>query len=187
MLSHRRRCARVLQLGSAGNTKRYCNAGTDSLDGSWTHRYTVGTSSHTVVPKIFRNWSVPHWVSQISTNLLPARVVEPKNVEAMQHELQCLMKFRAVNRLNIRCTTSRDSVVTSSDLFSAAASVLHDVESVSLRSAPIAWGTAGAVGFFRWTLRKPVTSKAPPVVTPRRGQREDASKFWREMVWRRRL
>ena len=31
-------------------------------------------------------------------NLLPARVVEQKSVAAMQHELQCLLKFRAVNR-----------------------------------------------------------------------------------------
>ena len=30
-------------------------------------------------------------------NLLPARVVEQKSVAAMQHELQCLLKFRAVN------------------------------------------------------------------------------------------
>ena len=30
--------------------------------------------------------------------LLPARVVEQKSVAAMQHELQCLLKFRAVNR-----------------------------------------------------------------------------------------
>ena len=59
----------------------------------------------------------------------------------------------------------------------------HDVEFVSLRSAPIAWGTiTGAVGFLRWTVRKPVTSKAPPAVTPRRCQREDASMLWREMM-----
>ena len=52
----------------------------------------------------------------------------------------------------------------------------HDVEFVSLRSAPIAWGTiTGADGFLRWIVRKPATAKAPP----RRGQRE--------MVWRRRL
>ena len=31
-------------------------------------------------------------------NLLPARVVEQTSVAAMQHELQCLLKFRAVNR-----------------------------------------------------------------------------------------
>ena len=53
----------------------------DSPDGSWMRpetlrehvptratidlRNTVGTSSHTVVLEIFRNWSVPHWVSQI--------------------------------------------------------------------------------------------------------------------------
>ena len=76
---------------------------------------------------------------------------------------------------------SPDPVVTSSHLFSAAALVPRDVESVSLRSAPIAWGTiTGAVGFLRWTVRKPVHS---PAVT----QREDASKLWSVRVWRRRL
>ena len=46
----------------------------------WPLRNTVGTSSLTEPPEIFRNWSFPHWVSLMSAIWLPSRVVEQKSV-----------------------------------------------------------------------------------------------------------
>ena len=115
-LSHRRRRARVLQPGSAGNTKRYCNAGTDSPDGSWmrprprhfasmfqlappstSQKHCWHLQSHRGFRNLQKLVRSTLGLTDVS-NLLPARVVEQKSVVAMQHELQCLLKFRAVNR-----------------------------------------------------------------------------------------
>ena len=145
--SHRGKRDCALHPDSTGNTTRYCNAGSASSDDSWIrpknfsrtysssgHHRTVGTSSYILNPEIFRNWRSTLDLTDVY-NLLPVRMVEQKNVTTMQHELQCLLKFRVVNRkmvgstsfelvslcLKIRYVISPDSVATSSHLLSAAA------------------------------------------------------------------
>ena len=94
-----------------GNTLRDCNAGPDSPICSWMwpetlcehfpisrHHRPVGTSSYTMVPVIYRSGSVRHWVSQISTICFQQGWFDQTSVAAIQHELQCLLKFSAVSR-----------------------------------------------------------------------------------------
>ena len=99
--SHGRRRARALQLGSAGNTTRRCDAGPDSQDGSWmppsTSQKHCWLQSHRGSRNLQKLVRSTLGLTDVY-NLLPAKVVEQKSVAAMQHELQCLLKFRAVNR-----------------------------------------------------------------------------------------
>ena len=174
--SHRSRRARVLQPGSAGHTTRYCIAGPDSPGGSWMrpetlrehvplehHRLCWHLQSHRGSRNLQKLVRSTLGLTDVY-NLLPARVVEQKSIAAMQHELQCLLKFRGwQHTFSPRVSLSEHPL----HHVSAAALVPHDVEFVSLRSASIAWDTiTGAVGFLRWTLRKTAMAKAPPAVTP---------------------
>ena len=101
--------------GSAGNATKYHNAGPDSPDGSGMRpetlrehvptRTTIDFSEtlcwHLQSHRRYRNLQklVRSTLGLTDVyNLLPARVVGQKSVAVMQHELQCLLKFRAVNR-----------------------------------------------------------------------------------------